>query len=155
MLEYAVEFQLVVFLLRCSLLCQPRRSVMIVFASGNFLGSNSPAGTSTLNFSWPSTLNFSWIWKLNGCWKMTLDQRHISTLSQCWINVDATLIQRWINVDARFNQRWIFSIFYSNITSLVFSHSNIFHGREFITTLLTKRYEKGYMVYWQHYKKVW
>ena len=123
----------------------------------------------TLNFSWIwklngcwkmtldqrhiSTLNFSWIWKLNGCWKMTLDQRHISTLNQCWCNVNSTLNQ--INVDARFNQRWIFSIFYSNITSLVFSHSNIFHGREFITTLLTKRYEKGYMVYWQHYKKVW
>jgi hypothetical protein len=77
-----------------------------------------------------------------------------ATFIQRWINDDATLIQWWINVDARFNQRWIFSIFYSNITSLVLSHSSIFHGREFITTLLAKRCEKGDMVFWHHYKKV-
>jgi hypothetical protein len=38
MLGYAVELRLVVFLLRCSLLCQPHKVVMIVFALGFFSG---------------------------------------------------------------------------------------------------------------------
>ena len=98
----------------------------------NSLCMTFPAGTSTLKQRW-----------------ILVDhQRWILVGFESWMDVEKW---RWINVTY---QRWIFSIFYSNITSLVFSHSNIFHGREFITTLLTKRYEKGDMVFWQLYKKV-
>ena len=122
-----------------------------------------PAGTSTLNFSWPSTLKRCWILVGFESWMDVEKWRWINVTYQRWTNVDATFIQHWINVDATLIQCWckvqstlnfqyLLQQYYYG--SLVFSHSNIFHGREFITTLLAKRYEKGDMVFWQHYKKV-
>jgi hypothetical protein len=77
---------------------------------------------------------------------VTLIQRHFSTSIQV---SNPTKIQRLFNVDGqlKFNvdvPAGINNYFYYYDIAL---HSNIFHGREFITTLLAKRYEKGDMVF--------